>query len=54
MSEGYEITASIDLMNNCFISNCLDAIYEYATGSQLDMAYPMLVGAIPDRLYASV
>ncbi|MDR0750111.1 MAG: glycoside hydrolase family 78 protein [Tannerellaceae bacterium] len=82
--------ASIDLVNNCFISDCLDAIckiatvlgYEneaksfavrkeklntlihqtfynneeniYATGSQLDMAYPMLVGAVPDRLYASV
>lgn len=82
--------ASIDLVNNCFISDCLGAMcriaealgYEadvkafaaekerlnrrihqafyreqeqvYATGSQLDMAYPMLVGAVPDNLYDQV
>jgi len=78
--------ASVDLVNNCFISDCLDkmeriarelgldeeanqwhrrrvtlnaAIHysfysyttgEYATGSQLDMSYPMLVGATPDYM----
>ena len=26
----------------------------YATGSQLDMSYPMLVGAVPDALYDKV
>ncbi len=78
--------ASVNLVNNCFISDCLDkmeriarelshdaearewnsrrealnaAIHynfydyttgNYATGSQLDMSYPMLVGATPDYL----
>lgn len=82
--------ASIDLVNNCFISECLDALRKiasvlgkpddaekfearrtelnrlihqtfyrekegiYATGSQLDMTYPMWVGAVPDTLYAQV
>ncbi|MDR1719704.1 MAG: glycoside hydrolase family 78 protein [Dysgonamonadaceae bacterium] len=82
--------ASVDLVSNCFISECLDAMQKiatvlgkpkeaaefaqrrssliqvihktfyhpetdtYATGSQLDMAYPMLVGATPDSLYAKV
>lgn len=26
----------------------------YSTGSQLDMCYPMLVGAVPDSLYDDV
>ncbi len=78
--------ASVDLVNNCVISDCLDkmerianelslpdeaaqwrnrrmalnaAIHynfydaekqQYATGSQLDMSYPMLVGAVPEHL----
>lgn len=78
--------ASVNLVNNCFISDCLDkmeriarelghdaearewksrrealnaaihynfydyTIGNYATGSQLDMSYPMLVGATPDYL----
>ena len=82
--------ASIDLVNNCFISDCLGALcrvagalgradeakgfaeekealnkrihqafynaeeHIYATGSQLDMAYPMLVGAVPEDLYVQV
>lgn len=82
--------ASIDLVNNCFISDCLGALcrvagalgradeakdfaaqkealnkrihqafykaeeHIYATGSQLDMTYPMLVGVVPSELYASV
>jgi alpha-L-rhamnosidase len=82
--------ASIDLVNNCFISDCLDKMEKiatllgkpgeaaefaarrkalnqllhatcfhsssrsYATGSQLDMTYPMLVGATPGNIYASV
>lgn len=82
--------ASIDLINNCFISECLDALHKialilgkpdeahvfaerkailnellhrtfynpkesiYATGSQLDMCYPMLVGVVPDSLYSKV
>ena len=81
---------SIDLVNNCFVSDCLDAMCKiatalgrkdeaedfavrkeklnvlihqtfyndeeniYATGSQLDMSYPMLVGAVPDALYDKV
>ena len=81
---------SIDLVNNCFISDCLGALcrvarvlgyvdeakgfakqkmelnqlihqtfYDeeksiYATGSQLDMAYPMLVGVVPENLYGQV
>ena len=82
--------SSIDLVNNCFISDCLDKMQKmatllgkpdeaagfaarrdalnqllhdtyfhaastgYATGSQLDMTYPMLVGATPAAVYASV
>jgi alpha-L-rhamnosidase len=82
--------SSIDLVNNCFISDCLDKMAKiavflgkpgeaaeyterrtalnqllhqtyfamgsrsYATGSQLDMTYPMLVGVTPDNMYASV
>lgn len=78
--------ASVDLVNNCFVSDCLDkmeriarilglddeaAVWrqkrlalnatihynfydgstgEYATGSQLDMSYPMLVGVVPSEL----
>lgn len=78
--------SSIDLVSNCFISECLhilekiamqlnkpeeallfaekrDALNRlihktffdpakniYATGSQLDMSYPMLVGAVPEEL----
>ena len=81
---------SIDLVNNCFVSDCLDAMCKiatalgrkdeaedfavrkeklnvlihqtfyndeeniYATGSQLDISYPMLVGAVPDALYDKV
>lgn len=81
---------SIDLVNNCFISDCLYAMCKiatalghedeakafaarkeklnvlihqtfynneeniYATGSQLDMAYPMLVGVVPEALYGKV
>lgn len=77
---------SVDLVNNCFVSDCLEkmerianelslpeeaavwrkkrmalnaAIHynfydaenrRYATGSQLDMSYPMLVGAVPEHL----
>ncbi len=82
--------ASIDLVNNCFISECLSALNSialylgrpeeaqryatrkaalnkllhetyyhpqeqiYATGSQLDMCYPMLVGVVPEALYPEV
>ncbi len=82
--------SSIDLVNNCFISECLSALQKiatlldkqeeakafaqrrtqlnrlihetfydpgkniYATGSQLDMSYPMLVGAVPEELYDKV
>lgn len=82
--------ASIDLVNNCFISECLQTLEKiaiqrnkpkeaqlfaekrdalnrlihltffdsekniYATGSQLDMSYPMLVGAVPKELYGIV
>ncbi|SEN47969.1 alpha-L-rhamnosidase [bacterium A37T11] len=82
--------SSIDLVNNCFISQCLDVLekiaivlgkpeegqqfaarkaklnllihqtfyhpndHTYATGSQLDMSYPMLVGAVPDTLNTAV
>ena len=82
--------SSIDLVNNCFISECLGTMEKialmlgekeeaekfamrrknlnelihqkfyhpgkgiYSTGSQLDMCYPMLVGAVPDSLYDDV
>lgn len=82
--------SSIDLVNNCFISECLQTLEKiaiqrnepkearlfaekrdalnrlihqtffdseknsYATGSQLDMSYPMLVGAVPKELYNTV
>ena len=82
--------SSVDLVNNCFISECLDVLQKtamflnkqeeaqifakrktnlnqlihqtfyneeeniYATGSQLDMSYPMLVGAVPDYLYSKI
>jgi alpha-L-rhamnosidase len=82
--------SSIDLVNNCFISQCLATLkkiavvlgkqndaqhfgqrrdtlnrqihatffhpdsHTYATGSQLDMTYPMLVGATPPHLYEKV
>lgn len=81
--------ASIDLVSNCAMSQCLadmariaghlghkrdstryaqqlaaltqsihQAFYRhdgtYGTGSQIDMAYPLLVGAVPDSLVASV
>ncbi|MFT0284664.1 family 78 glycoside hydrolase catalytic domain [Bacteroides thetaiotaomicron] len=82
--------ASVDLVCNCFISDCLstmektalklgkeeeaqafalrkkqlnELIHEsfyradegiYATGSQLDMSYPMLVGVVPNVLYDKV
>lgn len=82
--------ASVDLVCNCFISECLltmektaltlgkeeeaqafalrrkqlnELIHKtfyradegiYATGSQLDMSYPMLVGVVPDALYDKV
>lgn len=82
--------SSIDLVNNCFISECLGVLQKiaavlekpgetqlfaerkmnlnrlinqtffdseeciYATGSQLDMSYPMLVGVVPDSLYNKV
>lgn len=82
--------ASVDLVCNCFISECLSTMEKtaitlgkeeeaqafalrrkqlnelihktfyradegiYATGSQLDMSYPMLVGAVPDALYDKV
>jgi alpha-L-rhamnosidase len=82
--------SSVDLVNNCFISDCFGTIAKiatvlgkskdakeysvrkgrlnkilyqtfyhekdttYGTGSQLDMAYPMLVGAVPDSLYDRV
>ncbi len=81
---------SIDLVNNCFISECLDALHKialvldkpdeartfaerratlnkllhrtfyrpeegiYATGSQLDMCYPMLVDIVPESLYSKI
>lgn len=81
---------SVNLVNNCFISECLSKMEscaktlglkdeaemwrkrrldlnalihytfynpetcEYATGSQLDMAYPMLVGATPPELLSNV
>lgn len=83
----YTNPVSIDLVNNCFISECFDIMSKaasvlgktedatafankktelnalihktfykpnekkYATGSQLDMIYPMLAGAVPDKLY---
>lgn len=82
--------ASVDLVNNCFISECLGSMQKmatllgkpdeaqefatrkdklnqlihqtfyradegiYATGSQLDMSYPMLVGAVPQSIYGDV
>lgn len=82
--------ASIDMVNNCLVSECLDALYKialvldkpaearifaerrttlnellhrtfyspekgiYATGSQLDMCYPMLVGVVPESLYVEI
>lgn len=82
--------SSIDLINNCFISECLGTLQKiaavlgrsedalvfakrqealnelihqtfyrpeegiYATGSQLDMCYPMLVGVVPGNLYNNV
>lgn len=82
--------SSVDLVNNCFISECLGTMNKialilgkteeakefttrkeklnrlihqifyradegvYSTGSQLDMCYPMLVGAVPDSLYDGV
>ncbi len=82
--------SSVDLVNNCFISECLDVLQKiarflgkpeeaqrfserktrlirlihqtfynpeesiYATGSQLDMSYPMLTGIVPDSLYDKV
>lgn len=82
--------SSIDLVNNCFISDCLSALQKiatklgkpaeaqkfaerkaalnklihktfynaaegiYATGSQLDMSYAMLVGVVPGELYNKV
>ena len=82
--------ASVNLVNNCFISDCLakmehiagelgldneamewkskreklnarihstffdDATSTYATGSQLDMSYPLLVGVTPEHLRESV
>jgi alpha-L-rhamnosidase len=82
--------SSIDLVANCFISDCLDKMERiatllgkpeeaagfaarrnalnqllhttyfkmsnrsYATGSQLDMTYPMLTGVTPDNLYVAV
>jgi alpha-L-rhamnosidase len=82
--------SSIDLVNNCFISECLSTLQKialylgkpeeanvyaerkeklntllhqtyynpeegiYATGSQLDMCYPMLVGVVPELLYTNV
>ncbi len=81
---------SVDLVSNCFVSECLGAMVQiatalghkdeaetfaarktrlntlihsifynadehtYATGSQLDMCYPMLVGVVPDSLYDDV
>lgn len=82
--------SSVDLVNNCFISECLGMMEKialtlgkkeeaeefavrreklnklihqtfyradegiYATGSQLDMSYPMLVGVVPEDLYDNV
>lgn len=82
--------SSIDLVNNCFISECLQTMEKiaiqlhkpeeaalfadkstvlnrlihqtffdpekniYATGSQLDMSYPMLVGVVPAELVEKV
>ena len=82
--------ASVDLVSNCFISECSDMMRKaalmlgkkaeaeefairrdklnqlihqtfyrpeegiYSTGSQLDMCYPMLVGAVPEALYDTV
>lgn len=82
--------SSVDLVSNCFISECLATMEKiastlgkeeeaqsfavrknnlnalihqtfyraeegiYSTGSQLDMCYPMLVGAVPDSLYNKV
>lgn len=82
--------ASVDLVNNCLVSDCLDkmshaaeilglkdeaalwrkrrmalnaaihyAFYDseksqYATGSQLDMSYPMIVGVTPESLRPAV
>lgn len=81
---------SVDLVNNCLVSDCLDkmsraartlgrqeeaemwderrealnaaihktfydpATSQYATGSQLDMAYPVIVGATPELLRPAV
>lgn len=82
--------SSIDLVNNCFISECLGVLQKtatvlgkpeeaqrfskrkaklntlihqtfynpeegiYSTGSQLDMAYPMLTGVVPEPLYDQI
>ncbi|MGV8963731.1 MAG: family 78 glycoside hydrolase catalytic domain [Candidatus Saccharimonadaceae bacterium] len=82
--------SSVDLVNNCFISECLSVLHKiaitlgkpsdaqkytdrkaklnqiihqtyynsdetiYATGSQIDMSYPMLVGVVPEELYDKV
>lgn len=82
--------SSVDLVNNCFISECLSVLQKiaftldkprdaqefaerkaelnqlihqtyynsdetiYATGSQIDMSYPMLVGVVPEQLYDEV
>ena len=82
--------SSVDLVSNCFISDCLGTLQKiasvlgktadaqkfaerksklnqlihktfynaetgiYATGSQLDLSYPMLVGTVPDTLYSKV
>ena len=82
--------ASIDLINNCVVSDCLDkmekgalalglsdeaaqwrakrqalnakihyrfynpATGEYATGSQIDMTYPMITGVVPEHLRDAV
>lgn len=81
---------SVDLVNNCFVSDCLGVLQKiattlgkpdeaemfaerknklnqllhqtfynpeeqiYSTGSQLDMCYPMLVGAVPASIYDKV
>jgi len=84
------VQSSVDLVNNCFISECLGVLQKmaaclgkpeeaqtfelrktnlnqlihqtfydsekgiYATGSQLDMSYPMLVGVVPGYLYDTI
>ncbi|MDR0348815.1 MAG: glycoside hydrolase family 78 protein [Tannerella sp.] len=84
------VQSSVDLVNNCFISDCLSTLQKmavvlgrpedaqqyadrktklnrlihqtyynagegiYATGSQLDMCYPMLVGVAPDSIYDKI